>query len=73
MPAKKQDKVLVTCPRCGHQQPEPPAAISTVCKRCGQHIRVQELRKPAARSRRVMSGGRASGRRRFAPAMNKRR
>ncbi|TMP98761.1 MAG: polymer-forming cytoskeletal protein [Verrucomicrobia bacterium] len=50
MPAKKQDKVLVSCPRCGHQQPEPPAAISTVCKQCGQHIRVQELRKPAARS-----------------------
>ena len=50
MPAKKQAKVLVTCPRCGHQQPEPRAAISTACKQCGQYIRVQEVLKPAARS-----------------------
>ena len=51
MPAKKQAKVLVTCPQCGHQQSEPRAAISTVCKQCGQYIRVQEiLIKPAARS-----------------------
>jgi len=50
MPAKKQAKVLVTCPRCGHQQSEPRAAISTVCKQCGQYIRVQEVLKPAARS-----------------------
>src|SRR6266699_956854 len=50
MPAKKQAKVLVTCPRCGHQQPEPRAAISTACKQCGQYIRVQEVLKPAARA-----------------------
>src|SRR6266545_3181716 len=50
MPAKKQAKVLVTCPRCGHQQSEPRAAISTVCKQCGQYIKVQEVLKPAARS-----------------------
>jgi cytoskeletal protein CcmA (bactofilin family)/DNA-directed RNA polymerase subunit RPC12/RpoP len=50
MPAKKQAKVLVTCPRCGHQQAEPRAAISTACKECGQYIRVQEILKPAARS-----------------------
>ena len=50
MPAKKQAKVLVTCPRCGHQQSEPRAAISTACKQCGQYIRVQELLKPAARA-----------------------
>ena len=49
MPAKKQDKLLVTCPRCGHQQPEPRAAISTVCKQCRQYIRVQEVSQPAAR------------------------
>jgi cytoskeletal protein CcmA (bactofilin family)/DNA-directed RNA polymerase subunit RPC12/RpoP len=49
MPAKKQDKVLVVCPRCGHQQPEPRAAISTVCKQCGQHIRVEDVLRPAAR------------------------
>ena len=50
MPAKKQDKVLVTCPRCGHQQPEPRAAISTACKKCGQYLRVQQVLKPAARA-----------------------
>ena len=50
MPAKKQEKVLVTCARCGHQQPEPRAAISTACKHCGQYIRVQEVLKPAARA-----------------------
>jgi cytoskeletal protein CcmA (bactofilin family) len=50
MPAKKQDKVLVTCPRCGHRQAEPRAGISTACKQCGQYIRVQEVLKPAARA-----------------------
>src|SRR5216117_3021535 len=50
MPAKKQAKVLVSCPRCGHQQSEPRAAISTACKKCGQYIRVKEVLKPAARS-----------------------
>lgn len=49
MPAKKQEKVQVACPRCGHQQPEPRAAISTVCKQCGQYIRVQEVLHPSAR------------------------
>ena len=47
MPAKKQDKVLVTCPHCGHQQSEPPSAISSVCKKCRQHLRVQEILHPA--------------------------
>jgi cytoskeletal protein CcmA (bactofilin family) len=47
MPAKKQAKVLVTCPRCGHQQPEPPTAISSVCKKCSEHLRVEELLRPA--------------------------
>ncbi|HXT39549.1 MAG TPA: polymer-forming cytoskeletal protein [Candidatus Angelobacter sp.] len=50
MPAKKQAKVLVTCPRCGHQQPEARAAISTACKECGQYIRVQEVLKPAVKA-----------------------
>ena len=49
MPAKKQDKdkVLLVCPHCGHQQPEPRTAFSTICKSCGQHLRVQEVLKPA--------------------------
>ena len=49
MPAKKQDKdkVLLVCPHCGYQQPEPRTAFSTICKSCGQHLRVQEILKPA--------------------------
>ena len=47
MPAKKQDKVLVVCPHCGHQQTEPCSAYSTLCKKCGQHLRVQEILNPA--------------------------
>jgi DNA-directed RNA polymerase subunit RPC12/RpoP len=46
MPATKQDKVLVACPHCGHQQPEPRAAFSTNCKKCGQHFHVQEALNP---------------------------
>ena len=49
MPASKQDKVLVTCPHCGHQQAEPPSAFSTVCKKCRGHFHVQEALKPAAK------------------------
>ena len=50
MPAKKQDKVLLTCPYCGHQQPEPRTAFSTICKKCGQHLRVQEILHPPPKS-----------------------
>jgi len=50
MPASKQDKVLVACPHCGHEQPEPRAAFSTVCKKCRQHFHVQETAKPARKS-----------------------
>jgi cytoskeletal protein CcmA (bactofilin family)/predicted RNA-binding Zn-ribbon protein involved in translation (DUF1610 family) len=46
MPAKKQDKVLLTCPHCGHQQPEPRGAFSTICKSCGKHLRVEEVLRP---------------------------
>ena len=46
MPAKKQDKVLLTCPHCGHQQAEPRTAFSTICKKCRQHLRVQEILNP---------------------------
>jgi cytoskeletal protein CcmA (bactofilin family)/DNA-directed RNA polymerase subunit RPC12/RpoP len=50
MPATKQDKVLVACPHCGHQQLEPQVAYSTNCKKCGRHFRVQEALKPAAKT-----------------------
>ena len=45
-PAKK-NQVPVTCPKCGHTQPEPRGAYSTVCKQCHQHFRIQEADQPA--------------------------
>lgn len=36
----------MACPHCGHQQPEPRAAFSTNCKKCGQHFHVQEALNP---------------------------
>src|SRR5947207_2784006 len=50
MPAKKQDKVLVTCPHCGHQKAEPLSAFSSACKKCGGHLRVQEILHPTAKA-----------------------
>lgn len=44
--AKKPAKVLMTCPHCGHRQPESSEAFSTVCKKCGKHVRVQEALNP---------------------------
>lgn len=46
MPAKPPAKVLVACPYCGHEQAEPPSAFSSVCKKCRQHLRVQEILRP---------------------------
>ena len=48
MPALQQNKAPVICPKCGHTQHEPRAVYSTVCKRCGQHFRVEEVIKQAA-------------------------
>ena len=50
MPPKKQDQVLVVCPHCGHQQSEPRSAISSNCKKCGQHLRIQEILHPAPKA-----------------------
>jgi cytoskeletal protein CcmA (bactofilin family)/DNA-directed RNA polymerase subunit RPC12/RpoP len=50
MPPKKQAKVQVTCPHCGHRQGEPPTGFSTICKRCGGHFHVQQALKPAPRT-----------------------
>jgi len=47
MPASKQDKVLVACPHCGHQQAEPCTAFSTLCRKCRRHYYVQEVLNPA--------------------------
>src|ERR1043166_8649083 len=62
MASSKQKKVSVTCPRCGHVQPEPPGAYSTVCKKCYAHFRLDEapgagpapkLQKPSIEQRRI--------------------
>jgi cytoskeletal protein CcmA (bactofilin family) len=45
MSASKQEKNLLQCPHCGHQQPGPRTAFSAVCKKCGQYFRVQEVPK----------------------------
>jgi cytoskeletal protein CcmA (bactofilin family)/uncharacterized CHY-type Zn-finger protein len=46
----KPEKVLLTCPSCGHRQPEPPTAYSTVCKKCSQYFRVHEALHPPAKA-----------------------
>jgi cytoskeletal protein CcmA (bactofilin family)/DNA-directed RNA polymerase subunit RPC12/RpoP len=49
MPAAPKTKtVSVTCPKCGHTQPEPRGAYSTICKKCRAHFRLEETDKPAA-------------------------
>jgi cytoskeletal protein CcmA (bactofilin family)/ribosomal protein S27E len=50
MPAKKQDQVLVACPHCGHRQAEPRSAFSTRCKKCGEHLRLEEILNPSPRT-----------------------
>src|SRR6267143_156362 len=51
MPAKPPDKILLTCPHCGHQQREPRAVISTVCKSCSRHFRADEIPKASAKAK----------------------
>ena len=39
----------MTCPKCGHVQPEPRSAYSTLCKQCHEHFRIQEALHPSAK------------------------
>ena len=50
MPPTKQARVLVSCPSCGHEQPEPPKAFSTVCKKCRTHFDVQQALHPVQKT-----------------------
>lgn len=50
MPSPKQDRPAVTCPKCGHSQPEPRGAYSTICKRCRAHFRIGEVVEPIAKA-----------------------
>src|SRR6267154_3458403 len=51
MPASKQEKVEVACPHCGHSQKEPRTAISSNCRQCGGHFMLEEVLKPAKKTR----------------------
>src|SRR5271163_1447123 len=46
MAATNLDKVPVACPHCGHRQPESRSAFSTICRKCGGLVRVQEVLTP---------------------------
>jgi cytoskeletal protein CcmA (bactofilin family) len=46
----KQDKVPVACPKCGHTQHEPAAAYSSVCKKCRQYFRLEDVLRAAAQA-----------------------
>ncbi|HEX7861518.1 MAG TPA: polymer-forming cytoskeletal protein [Verrucomicrobiae bacterium] len=46
MAASRNDKVSVACPHCGHVLAVPPTAISTVCKKCSGHFKVQDVLNP---------------------------
>jgi len=50
MPASKQEKVLVACPHCGHSQPEPRAAVSTVCQKCRSNYQIKDALRPAPKA-----------------------
>lgn len=50
MPPTKQARILVSCPACGHEQPEPPKAFSTVCKNCRKHFDVQKSLHPTTKT-----------------------
>src|SRR2546421_4994219 len=54
MPAAKPNTVPVTCPKCGHSQPEPRSAYSTICKKCHAHFRIEEALRPAVKPQRAV-------------------
>ena len=43
MLSRKDDKIPLACPQCGHVQQEPKTAYSTICKKCHAHYRPQEV------------------------------
>jgi cytoskeletal protein CcmA (bactofilin family)/DNA-directed RNA polymerase subunit RPC12/RpoP len=50
MAPANQKTVSVTCPKCGHRQPEPKDAYSSICKKCRSHFRLEEALRPAAKT-----------------------
>ena len=59
MPPPKKDTIPVACPKCGHTQPEPRGAYSTVCKKCRQHFRINEEPSAPARPQQPLIAQRA--------------
>ncbi len=53
MPGPQLKTLEVACPACGHLQPEPPTAYSTVCGKCGKHFRLEQVLHPAAKPERA--------------------
>jgi cytoskeletal protein CcmA (bactofilin family) len=53
IPNLKQESVPVTCPHCGHVQPEPKSAYSTICKECRAHFRIEEAQRPEAKPKKA--------------------
>ena len=52
MAAPKQKTISATCPKCGHVQPEPRGAYSTICKKCRAHFRLEDTAaKPAPKKK----------------------
>jgi cytoskeletal protein CcmA (bactofilin family) len=51
MPGSTHDKLRLTCPYCGHQQLEPRSVFSTNCRKCGRHIRAEEVLNPPPTAR----------------------
>jgi len=49
MATPKSKIVMVACPKCGHHQPEPSSAYSSICKKCQAHFRLEEALRPAAK------------------------
>lgn len=46
MPARNQEKILLSCPHCGHQQSEPHTVLSTNCRACARHFTIEEVPRP---------------------------
>tara|TARA_R110002096_G_scaffold19639_17_gene65399 strand:+ start:1707 stop:2879 length:1173 start_codon:yes stop_codon:yes gene_type:complete len=38
----RSKKAQLTCPNCGHRQEEPALAISSFCRNCGEHFRIEK-------------------------------
>src|SRR5215472_18883727 len=53
MAPANQKTVSVACPKCGHRQPEPKDAYSSICKKCRSHFRLEEALRPTAKAQKL--------------------